>query len=204
MKKIAAVSMTMGKLIALIVISILASSAIAVGASTMLAVGPEGPQGEQGDTGPQGPKGDTGDTGPQGPAGADGTDAIQQMLASQNLTSVSIWSYNITTWYNMTVFDSSMTMTINIGDQSRILAEFSTSVYLSNSEFWFRIVIDNQYNSTVAYTSSIPAMNLPIQSRILTGSLSAGEHTISVQFYRVSGSSTLRDRLLMVSELPPP
>ena len=149
----------------------------------------------------QGPQGDTG---PQGPAGADGTDAIQQMLASQNLTSVSIWSYNITTWYNMTVFDSSMTMTINIGDQSRILAEFSTSVYLSNSEFWFRIVIDNQYNSTVAYTSSIPAMNLPIQSRILTGSLSAGEHTISVQFYRVSGSSTLRDRLLMVSELPPP
>jgi hypothetical protein len=68
----AAISMTMGKLIAVIVIAILASSAIAVGASTMLAVGPEGPQGEQGDTGPQGPKGDSGDTGPEGPAGPTG------------------------------------------------------------------------------------------------------------------------------------
>jgi hypothetical protein len=69
------ISMTMGKLIAVIVIAILASSAVAVGASTMLAVGPQGPQGEQGEQGeqgPQGPKGDTGDTGPQGPAGATG------------------------------------------------------------------------------------------------------------------------------------
>jgi hypothetical protein len=64
-----AVSLTMGKLIAGIIIAILASSAISVGASMMLAVGPAGPQGE---TGLQGPKGDTGDTGPQGPAGATG------------------------------------------------------------------------------------------------------------------------------------
>jgi len=76
--KVAAVSMTMGKLIALIVIAILVSSAIAIGASTMLAVGPQGPEGPQGATGatgPQGAKGDKGDTGatgatgPQGPAG---------------------------------------------------------------------------------------------------------------------------------------
>ena len=85
--------MTMGKLIAIILIAILASSAIAVGASTMLAAGPEGPEGQQGETGPQGPqgeqgeqgetgprgatgptgpKGDTGDTGPQGPEGPQG------------------------------------------------------------------------------------------------------------------------------------
>jgi len=103
----------------------------------------------------------------------------------------------------MAVFDSSMIMTININDQSKILAEFFTSVYLSNSEVWFRIVIDNQYYSTVSYASSITAMNLPVQLKILTGSLSAGEHTIAVQFYRTSGSSTLlRDRLLIVSELP--
>ena len=62
----------MSKLIALIVIAIVASSAIAVGASTMLAVGPQGPQGEQGETGPQGPKGDTGDTGDTGATGATG------------------------------------------------------------------------------------------------------------------------------------
>ena len=124
------------------------------------------------------------------------------MLSNQNLTAVNIESYNETTWYNMTEFDSAMTITINTSDQSRILAEFSTSVSLSNSQVWFRIVIDNQYNSTVCYTSSVPAMNLPLQSKILTDSLSAGEHTIEVQFYRVSGSSTIRDRLLIVSELP--
>jgi hypothetical protein len=65
----AAVSLTMSKLIAVIVIAILASSAISVGVSTLLITGP---QGEQGETGPQGPKGDTGDTGPQGLAGATG------------------------------------------------------------------------------------------------------------------------------------
>jgi hypothetical protein len=62
----AAFSMTTGKLIAVIVIAILASSAVAVGASTMLAVGP---QGEQGETGPQG---ETGATGPAGATGATG------------------------------------------------------------------------------------------------------------------------------------
>jgi hypothetical protein len=68
----AAVTLSMSKLIAIIVIAILASSAIAIGASTMLAVGPEGPQGPQGEQGPAGPKGDTGDSGPAGPAGATG------------------------------------------------------------------------------------------------------------------------------------
>jgi hypothetical protein len=63
---------SMTQFIAVVVIAILAASAISVGASTILAVGPQGPEGPQGDTGPQGPKGDTGDTGPQGPAGATG------------------------------------------------------------------------------------------------------------------------------------
>ena len=68
-----AVSLTIAtKVVALIVITILASSAIAVGTSTMLAVGPQGPEGPKGDTGLQGPKGDTGEIGLQGPAGATG------------------------------------------------------------------------------------------------------------------------------------
>ena len=74
-KKIAAVSLTMGKLIAGILVAIVAASAISVGASTMLAAGPQGPEGPQGETGPQGPtgpKGETGDIGPQGPAGPTG------------------------------------------------------------------------------------------------------------------------------------
>jgi hypothetical protein len=83
---VTAVSLTMGKLISIILITILASSTIAVGASMMLAVGPEGPQGEtgpQGSAGPQGPQGVAGPagaagaagaTGATGPAGADGED----------------------------------------------------------------------------------------------------------------------------------
>ena len=57
----------MAQFIAVVVIAVLVSSAIAVGVSIMMP-GPEGPQGPQGDTGPQGPKGDTGDTGATGPA----------------------------------------------------------------------------------------------------------------------------------------
>jgi hypothetical protein len=65
-------TLSMGKIVALIVIAILASSAISIGASTLLAVGPQGPEGPQGEQGIQGLKGDAGDTGPQGPAGATG------------------------------------------------------------------------------------------------------------------------------------
>jgi hypothetical protein len=68
----AAVSLSMGKLIAGIVIAILASSAISVGVSTQLITGPEGPQGLQGNTGPQGPQGEQGETGPQGATGPTG------------------------------------------------------------------------------------------------------------------------------------
>jgi hypothetical protein len=71
-KEMATVSLTMGKLIAGIVIAILASSAISVGASTILAVGPQGSEGPQGETGPQGEKGATGATGPQGEKGDKG------------------------------------------------------------------------------------------------------------------------------------
>ena len=69
MKEIAAVSITMGKLIVGIVITILAASAISVGVSTQLMTGPEGPEGPQGETGPQGP---VGPQGPQGETGATG------------------------------------------------------------------------------------------------------------------------------------
>ena len=72
----AEVSITMSKLIAGIIIAILASSAISVGASTMLATGPKGDTGPQGE---QGIQGLTGDTGPQGPIGPQG----QQVLLDQ-------------------------------------------------------------------------------------------------------------------------
>lgn len=64
--------MSMGKLIAVLLIAIVASSAIAVGASTMLAAGPAGPEGPQGPQGEQGEQGETGATGATGAQGATG------------------------------------------------------------------------------------------------------------------------------------
>jgi hypothetical protein len=79
----AAVSLTMGKLIAGIVIAILASSAISVGVSTMLITGPQGPEGPQGPQGEQGETGATGPAGPTGPAGADGEDGTDGATGPQ-------------------------------------------------------------------------------------------------------------------------
>jgi hypothetical protein len=73
----AAVSITMSKLIAGIVIAIIAASAISIGASTMLITGPQGPKGETGDTGSQGPAGATGSTGSTGATGATGATGPQ-------------------------------------------------------------------------------------------------------------------------------
>jgi hypothetical protein len=79
-KEVAIISLTTGKLIAGIIIAILASTTVAAGVSTMLIAGPQGPEGPKGDTGPQGEQGIqglTGDTGPAGPAGATGATGPQ-------------------------------------------------------------------------------------------------------------------------------
>jgi hypothetical protein len=85
---------SMTQFIAIVVIAVLASSAVAAGISMVIngPEGPEGPQGEQGETGETGPagatgpkgdtgakgdKGDTGDTGPQGEQGIQGIQGIQ-------------------------------------------------------------------------------------------------------------------------------
>jgi len=168
------------------------------------ATGPQGSQGEQGLQGIQGIPGEQGVQGIQGEPGLNGTNAIQQMLQNQNITAASLGAYTATNWYNMSVFDSSMHLTININDQSRICAEFATTVYLGDAEVWFRIVIDNQYVSTICYTSSSPNMHLPVQMKILTSALSAGQHTIDVQFYLVKGTPTVLDRALTLTEQPSP
>jgi hypothetical protein len=73
-RAMAAVSLTMGKFIAGIVIAILAASVISVGVSMLISgpEGPEGPEGEQGSQGLQGEQGETGETGPAGATGAKG------------------------------------------------------------------------------------------------------------------------------------
>lgn len=171
-----------------------------VGAYIFATPGPQGPQGIQG---VQGLTGETGPAGPEGEPGLNGTNTIQQMIVSQNLTVVNIdITYIQGQWYNMSVFDSSMKTTLNIFDQSRILAEFATTVSLSSSGIRFRIVVDNQHFSAECWASTSPNMDIPVYVKILTGSLSAGQHTIEVQFYRVNGITTIRDRSIYMTELP--
>ena len=97
----------MGKLAALMVIAILASIAISIGASTIWAVGPQGPQGEQGEQGPKGLKGDTGDTGPQGATGATGVQGEKGDKGDTGETGPegppgNATRYVIEGWFNMT------------------------------------------------------------------------------------------------------
>jgi len=162
-----------------------------------------GPQGLQGEIGPQGLQGEQGIQGIQGEPGLDGANSILQIAEIRNETAVNLdGTFTEDYWYNVSVVDSSMTYQININDQSRIHAEFTTSLSVGNSEVWFRIVIDNQHSSMVCYAGGSPNMYVPIVVKILTDPLFAGEHMICVQFYRASASSTLMDRTLEVMELP--
>ena len=186
-------------------------------------IGLQGPQGNQGEEGLQGETGPTGATGPQGPTGAqgpqgiqgepgfNGTNTIQQVLQSQNLTNVNLGAYAEAQWINMSVFDDSMSLTIDVNDQSRILAEFLASIYIVDSTVWFRIVVDNQNVSAACFTRLVGRsdidMSTPVQVKFLTDPLSAGQHRVDVQFYRVTGVNPvedLNDRSLYLTELPLP
>ena len=186
-----------------------------VGAYMFAKPGPQGDQGEQGIQGVVGPQGvqgvqgDQGEQGIQGEPGLNGTNSILQVIQSQNMTPTSLEAYNLTQWYNMSVFDSSMTLTIDIQNESRICAEFLSTATFTNSEVWLRIVVDNQHTSTICYIGcfevpSSPTLHLPIQVKILTDTLPAGTHTVDVQFYRFNGFPTLLDRSLYVTELIAP
>jgi len=177
--------------------------------------GPQGPPGPEGSQGPQGLQGTQGTQGPQGPAGVqgasgtNGTDAILQIFQRRNNTQVDVSSYALMQWFNMSTFDSSMRMTINIQGNSRIHIEFSATHYLpSPGSIWVRIVVDNVYNSSVYRCSSLaPAsgvFNMPGNVEFLTDPLSAGQHTIEVQFLRETGSPQILDRTFTVTEITSP
>ncbi len=175
-----------------------------------------GPQGETGATGSQGSQGPQGVQGPQGLQGNPGTngiDAILQILQNRNDTAVvlSTVNYPVSRWFNMSHFDSSMKMTINIQQNSKIFVEFSSSHTLdSGASILVRIVVDNVYNSSV-YRASSPSppssgtYTFPGHIEFLTGPLSSGQHTIEVQFQRdVGGPSTELERTLTATEITTP
>lgn len=163
-----------------------------------------GPQGEIGDTGQQGPQGI------QGNPGADGTDSMLQILQNRNDTTVVVTDMGtLDQWLNMSDFDASMRMTINIQQDSKIFVQFSSSHTLLEASILVRIVVDNAYNSST-YRASAPSpasgtSTYPGHVEFLTGLLSSGQHTIEVQFQRdLDGGSILLERTLTAIEITTP
>ncbi len=159
-----------------------------------------GPEGEQG------PQGLQGETGPQGIPGANGTDSILQMIQNRNDTQVEISGYTEMQWYNISEFDPSMKITINVQQNSKIFAQFSSTHQLEQPEsIWIRIVVDNNYNSSRYMCSTVlPASGtykMTGHIEFLTNSLTAGTHTINVQFLIESGSPDILDRTITVIEI---
>ena len=172
-------------------------------------MGTTGPQGPAGEEGPQGPQGLQGPAGTPGAPGTDGTDAILQILQNRNDTQVDTSTYTLMQWFNMSTFDSSMKIVVNVQENSKIFAEFSgTHYFTSAGSIWVRLVVDNIYNSSVYRCSSLapasPIFNMPGHTELLTDPLSAGYHTIEVQFLREDGSPRILDRTLTVMEITSP
>ena len=165
--------------------------------------GPEGPAGSQGAQGPQGP---TGSQGPQGTPGTSGTNSILQILQNRNDTTHDTSGYATMQWFNMSQFDPSMKIIINIQQDSKVFTEFSMVASLdAPGSLWVRIVVDNHLNSTVAVSSVGPpsagVFRLTSHIEFLTDPLSSGQHSIQVQFLRESGSPLILDRTLTAMEM---
>ncbi len=200
------------KILVLALVIALLASIVGTALTAQIFVRP-GPQGEQGPQGLQGSQGEQGIQGVQGPqgfqgiAGVNGTDSILQILQNTNATQVDISSYNATQWYNISDFDSTMEITVNVQQNSKVFAQFSASHILAPpASIWIRIVVDNNYNSSMYILSVGPPASgtykMSGHVEFLTDSLNAGSHTINVQFMREgAGSTELLDRTLTVMEV---
>jgi hypothetical protein len=208
------------KIILLTVVVALIVSLISgiAGAYVIAKPGPQGPQGDQGppgatgSLGPQGIQGIPGSQGiqgipgPQGDPGVNGSDSLIQLISSHNVTTASLDAYTVGQWFNLSSFDSSMSVSITVQDGSRICAEFLSSVELSTvGAISLRIVVDNQFNSTVVtagiYSGPTLTLTMPIHVKILTDVLPGGEHTIDIQFLREAGAPLLMERSIVVTEI---
>lgn len=204
-------SYTMKIMVVVLVIGLLGGIvSAALIAPYFLKAGPQGETGATGATGPTGAQGTQGELGPQGLQGDPGTDAILQMVQNLNTTSIDVSASPMWMWINMSVFDSSMKMTIDVQQNSKLFVEFSTSHTLnSGASIMVKIVVDNVYNSTVYRASSSSPSSVtstfPGHVEFLTGPLNSGQHTIEVQFQRdIGGPSTVLERALTATEVTTP
>lgn len=174
--------------------------------------GSDGLQGETGPAGPTGPQGAQGATGPQGEQGAqgipgtDGINSILQIIQNTNTTMHDTANYTLNDWSNMSDSDSSMMITIDVQQDSKLLVQFSASVSLEPPEsLRTRIVVDNSLNSTESVCSVGPpsagTFKFPNHIEFLTDPLGSGSHTIQVQIFRENGSPVILDRTLTVMEI---
>lgn len=116
--------------------------------------GPQGEQGPQGETGATGPAGATESEGPQGLPGTDGSNSVIQVIQSTNTTIFGTQSYATMQWVNMSDLDSMMMININVQQNSKLLIQFSASISINPpASLQTRIVVDNNYNSTVSKNS---------------------------------------------------
>ncbi len=179
------------------------------------ATGPQGPIGLTGATGPQGPIGLTGATGPQGPTGPAGTYtpgngiSISGGIISTSLaplvysavTGTSAVTYtNGNTYYPVPDLSTSFTLATS----AQVLISYSHLSYLSNNSFiYFRVMIDG--NESPSFKTLVSVNNAGFGNNIASNvvPLSAGAHTIVVQFsYGGSGSVVSQlNRFLTVQEL---
>jgi len=223
------VSMT--QFIAGVVIAILAASAISIGASTMLAAGPEGPQGEQGETGPQGiqgiqgVQGEAGDTGPRGatgPAGPTGATGQTGLTGATGATGPEgpqgeqgpPWVYNVThalgvdsTTSTTFVDMPDMSVDINVTDPSLLLITFSGQARVSvmDSPAYIRAMVNTtQADPVSSYIFLTEITQWGAQSCTFYLSVGAGTHTVTIQWRMFVGTTTgqVDERTLTVIALP--
>lgn len=128
------------------------------------------------------------------------------MIQTRNSTEVSLDAYNLTQWFNISDLDPSMEVTLDVQQDSRIFAQFSTSHTLEPpSSIWVRIVVDGGFNSSTYVCSTGPPASgiykIPGHIEFLTDPLDAGLHTVNVQFLREVGTPMINERTLTVIEV---
>lgn len=168
--------------------------------------GPVGPAGPQGEQGLPGPEGEQGPQGVQGIPGTDGSNSVIQAIQNKNTTILYTQSYTSMQWANISNFDSTMMININVQQNSRLLIQFSASISIDPpGSLQTRIVLDNNYNSTVSKnavsSSSTGIITFPNHIEFLTDPLNSGSHTINLQILRENGSPIILDRTLTVIEI---
>jgi len=168
--------------------------------------GPVGPAGPQGEHGLPGPEGEQGPQGVQGIPGTDGSNSVIQAIQNKNTTILDTQSYTSMQWANISDLDSTMMININVQQNSRLIIQFSASISIDPpGSLQTRIVLDNNYNSTVSKnsvsSSSTGIITFPNHIEFLTDPLNSGSHTINLQILRENGSPIILDRTFTVIEI---